>query len=315
MNIHKLNAGEVPYTCLPNDGINVLVRRDPIAFAIWGYLLSKPADWVIHPAEVIQTLGISQTKYRLAMQAPKAEGYALRTPLISEGHLAGSRLALCAMPNTPHDEVVNESQVVDSDGPRGADSLAFGIQDSHESKTVLKPRQSGFKTCQETTPYTKERSSTKEREENTKEIYIGDLPDFDSGNPPGGKSTRRQNSQPESQLSLLPDADSGKPKTKAKPKAKNSQILYTEEFEAFWKGYPNKSGKKPAAKTWRNLNDEQKAAIEAHLALKPYAGRAPNHIPHGSTYLSEEKWEDEVITTDATTSKSRIYQPRCNAAG
>ena len=269
MNIHKLNAGEVPYTCLPNDGINVLVRRDPLAFAIWGYLLSKPADWVIHPAEVMQTLGIGKTKYRLAMLVLKEEGYALRTPIIGDGHLSGSRLAICAIPNTLHDEVVNESQAVDSFDRRSVDSLTVGTRDS------LIPRQSHFETVSSRDslgngPLTKERSSTKERK-NTKER--------------------------ERYIRASTDSGSGKPN----PEAKNTPDEYAEEFEAFWKEYPHKAGKLLASKTWKRLKDDEKAAIKAHLALNPYAGRAKKHIPHGSTYLNQKKWEDEVDTTNNRT--------------
>lgn len=64
-------------------------------------------------------------------------------------------------------------------------------------------------------------------------------------------------------------------------------------FPSFWSVYPRKEGKKRAETLWAKLSDaDREAAIED--CQKRFSGQAREFIPHGDTYLSGRRWEDEM---------------------
>jgi hypothetical protein len=74
-------------------------------------------------------------------------------------------------------------------------------------------------------------------------------------------------------------------------------------FESFWKIYPRKEGKKAAEKAFRKISEIHYPAIARDIAMRLRtgawdAGRAKQYIPHASTYLNQERWEDEVALPD-----------------
>jgi len=65
-------------------------------------------------------------------------------------------------------------------------------------------------------------------------------------------------------------------------------------FDDFYKKYPIKKSKTPAMKKWKLLSDEKrKLAING---IEKYKASVPEGISfvHPSTYLSQERWTDEV---------------------
>ena len=70
------------------------------------------------------------------------------------------------------------------------------------------------------------------------------------------------------------------------------------DFDAFWEKYPRKVSKKRAAQVWANMNEHQRRqaidAIDRHTAMWWQEGRSSSLLPHASTWLSGERWEDEV---------------------
>lgn len=70
-------------------------------------------------------------------------------------------------------------------------------------------------------------------------------------------------------------------------------------FNDFWKIYPNKVGKKEANKIWDKLSNEKKEkiknTIDNYVKFKPFK---EYHHPNPSTYLNQERWEDEIEKTD-----------------
>ncbi len=74
-----------------------------------------------------------------------------------------------------------------------------------------------------------------------------------------------------------------------------------ESFEKFWVAYPRKVSKKMAHQKWDRLNmtDELFAKIMSTLELykKTPQWRNIEYIPHPSTWLHQERWEDEVKTS------------------
>lgn len=68
-------------------------------------------------------------------------------------------------------------------------------------------------------------------------------------------------------------------------------------FDEFWAIYPRKKNKKQARKTFDKIRwtpelwEQVRAALE--WQTKEWAQRPPNFTPHASTYLNNERWEDE----------------------
>lgn len=75
-------------------------------------------------------------------------------------------------------------------------------------------------------------------------------------------------------------------------------------FDVFWDSYPVKKGKKTARVVWKKLEpSQQKQAIsDVPLRKEDKAWRA-GFIPHPTTYLNQERWEDEIIKEEITPTK------------
>lgn len=91
-----------------------------------------------------------------------------------------------------------------------------------------------------------------------------------------------------------------------KPDMKNKDQLASEfdsEFEELWKSYPKKQGKANARKAYfkARKNGTQKAAIEAGLINYNHYVEInridPRFIKQGSTWFTQECWNDEYIET------------------
>ncbi len=89
---------------------------------------------------------------------------------------------------------------------------------------------------------------------------------------------------------LPPQSDSNAIKER-----KGKEKYNTEQFEIFWKKYPNKVAKKKCSDKFLKLKPEQvekiMATIDAFVAHKPFP--TYNH-PNPETYLNQERWNDEV---------------------
>lgn len=79
----------------------------------------------------------------------------------------------------------------------------------------------------------------------------------------------------------------------------DSSNAHTERFDDFWTAYPRKEGKQRALKYWKRQKldseaDRIIADVKARLADPgQWKGTKQKHIPHGSTYVNERRWEDE----------------------
>jgi len=71
-------------------------------------------------------------------------------------------------------------------------------------------------------------------------------------------------------------------------------------FDDFYKKYPVKKSKAVAAKKWKSLSDEKRRlAIDG---IEKYKASVPEGISfvHPSTYLSQERWTDEITVEKST---------------
>jgi len=116
MTIHKLTAKR----CIDSGwGYEVTVRDcaqaicHTTALAIYTYLLSKPPDWIIREAEILdhfQDLG--RDRYRAGMRYLKSKGYIWKRPIVAEGgRMNGSTLELFAHPEMNPSQQISASSV------------------------------------------------------------------------------------------------------------------------------------------------------------------------------------------------------------
>ena len=73
------------------------------------------------------------------------------------------------------------------------------------------------------------------------------------------------------------------------------------KFDAFWKIYPLKKGKKAALSAYNRLKFSGMGVGAYDLILRDVSNRIENdaqwiagYIPHASTYLNGERWTDEI---------------------
>ena len=71
-------------------------------------------------------------------------------------------------------------------------------------------------------------------------------------------------------------------------------------FDRFWRAYPRKVGKGAARKSWRkiappdDLADRIVAAVAAQSDAGAQLAGETQYVPHPSTWLNSERWEDDV---------------------
>jgi transposase len=75
--------------------------------------------------------------------------------------------------------------------------------------------------------------------------------------------------------------------------------IYDQRFDVFWQAYPRKVGKKPARKAWERIKPSKELlgkmlkSIQAARESKAWKKDNGEYIPHPSTWLNQERWEDE----------------------
>lgn len=73
-----------------------------------------------------------------------------------------------------------------------------------------------------------------------------------------------------------------------------------EKFEIFWKAYPRKIAKKSTAQVWQRIKVDDSLfevimkALENHKKSLQWTRNKGQFIPHASTWLNQERWNDEV---------------------
>ena len=63
---YRLIKAGISYTTLTNNALEAI--KNPIAVAIWVHLCSKPKDWIIRRAEIMQRFDIGRDRYQEAMR-------------------------------------------------------------------------------------------------------------------------------------------------------------------------------------------------------------------------------------------------------
>ena len=71
-------------------------------------------------------------------------------------------------------------------------------------------------------------------------------------------------------------------------------------FEKFWGVYPRKENKKKAKQAWEKISPDEKlvakimVGLEAHKSGEQWTRDGGKFVPHPTTWLNGERWEDEV---------------------
>lgn len=101
----------------------------------------------------------------------------------------------------------------------------------------------------------------------------------------------------------IPDINTdNKPDIKPPPTPSKGKSGYSEEFEIFWKAYPNKKAKGNAYKAWEKARkakilpelENLLTALEAQKRGADWQKEGGRFIPHPATWLNASRWDDEV---------------------
>lgn len=71
-NGYRLIKAGIAYTTVTNDALDAI--KGPLAVAIWVHLCSKPKDWVIRRAEIMERFDIGRDRYQESMRELKSLG-------------------------------------------------------------------------------------------------------------------------------------------------------------------------------------------------------------------------------------------------
>lgn len=104
---------------------------------------------------------------------------------------------------------------------------------------------------------------------------------------------------------LPPSSQGATPSLSVSDQNKNpeEEPIHTPEpdgFEAVWKAWPNKNGKKPAERKWASFSTAKRAEILGPLTTHANAHRQhtpPQYIPMLSTFLNQERWTDPLAVS------------------
>jgi len=82
---------------------------------------------------------------------------------------------------------------------------------------------------------------------------------------------------------------------------KEDQKHRSNDFDRWWDCYPKKVGKKPARAIWKRIKPDLEQLIEdtTQRALMDAQWRG-GFIPNPTTYLNQERWNDELQTRNGT---------------
>ena len=86
----------------------------------------------------------------------------------------------------------------------------------------------------------------------------------------------------------------------------------SDRFPEFWQAYPNKKGRANAEKSWRRKGlDRMADRIIADVKARAAGDRQwlDGFIPHGSTYVNGEGWQDAIEPTRLRAVGGTGYQP------
>jgi hypothetical protein len=84
--------------------------------------------------------------------------------------------------------------------------------------------------------------------------------------------------------------------------SRSPKTRYTDEFETFWKCYPNKTGKDAAFSAWKKRKKqgdlprlpELTEKLESLKATEQWKKECGQYVPNPSTWINQGRWHDEI---------------------
>ncbi|MCJ7725651.1 MAG: hypothetical protein MUP76_04600 [Acidimicrobiia bacterium] len=129
-----------------------------------------------------------------------------------------------------------------------------------------------------------------------------------------GRTPLRQIDAPPCVSVTHPPASNGRTIEEQREEQVSTTAEKTTQFAEFWEQYPRKVGKAAALKAWsRMLQEERDRAcdtIDLHTQMWAAEGRGLDTIPHASTWLNGERWEDEVAYIAPRTTNTKAARTR-----
>ncbi|MGB0867429.1 MAG: hypothetical protein ACPGSC_13035 [Granulosicoccaceae bacterium] len=121
---------------------------------------------------------------------------------------------------------------------------------------------------------------------------------------PDSHGASRVNTEASPADSLIPDS--------LIPEEKKGQVTLTARFPDFWLAYPKKRKKKTALGIWRNKRLDAKAddlIADVQTRLRSDGQWLAGFIPDPTTYLNQERWDDELSPVTSLPAKSTARKP------
>ena len=98
-----------------------------------------------------------------------------------------------------------------------------------------------------------------------------------------------------------------------KPDTLSVRVNQRDQFDTFWRKYPRKEGKKKAWERWQKLDPDPVlfaailSGLDAHIRSEQWRRGV---IPHPTTWLNGERWEDE-LTPPPSPDRGRVEEGGC----
>ena len=124
-------------------------------------------------------------------------------------------------------------------------------------------------------------------------------PHNDTG-PKTGPVPKRDSTVPKTGTEAAPFRDPNQTDLRTRPNIPSADDA---QFDAFWKAYPNKVGKKAARKAWDKAKDRPPVedvilAVKAQAQTKKWTKDNGQYIPNPATWLNQGRWDDELPPED-----------------
>ena len=314
-NIHaNTNAVNTPQTIFRNASprghtalCNLLLQCRSVSLECIGFMaamLSLPAGWIFHFEWALQHFGIGETKLKRLIREAKSAGFMKVEACREDGRFTG--LTTYYFTDTPGQFTVGEETAPAVDFTVGGKTPHVGKSPPYKKKTQKIETETN---SPPTPPWGADGTDVPLASGADGDLsYLDEMSDDEFNEMHAESPVSRQPEQgylfPQNLAPERPsESGSGNntPKASASHKASSrprrasagKKPLYTDEFEEFWKAYPNKKGKAVSADIWSRLSAaDRKAAVEALPRYKVSRDVKRGFIRHGSTYLAQHTWDD-----------------------
>lgn len=99
-----------------------------------------------------------------------------------------------------------------------------------------------------------------------------------------------------------------------KKKRIGANTIPLDDFESFYKKYPNKKGRKDAEMMWKRLTEQERILamewLTRYIIYWKKTNKEKQHLPHPATWINWRRWEDDLSDTVFTPKNPDIERTR-----